>query len=101
MNRLTNTTMKQKIGWGLILLSGVPWVLIFAIPWLPVPYPVVSAGALYGLSQVMWLVGLWCVGRETLRNIKNWLLTHPRAQAIRMHFGKGRYGHSSRHNETD
>lgn len=49
-------------------------MLMFAIPWLGIPYPVLAAGVLYGLSQILWFVGLWCVGREVITHVKGTLV---------------------------
>ena len=73
----TNTHVKNKVGWTLIILSGVPWMLMFAIPWTNIPHPVIVTAALYGLSQLMWIVGVWCVGREVLTRVKELVLRHP------------------------
>ena len=78
-----NRSLRSKIGWGLILLSGVPWMLIFAIPWLGIPHPIVATGVLYGLSQVLWFIGLWCVGKEVIAQVKGlfWRLPFCRSLA--------------------
>ena len=73
----TNSHVKTKVGWTLIILSGVPWILMFAIPWIDVRNPVIVTGALYGISQLMWLMGIWCVGREVLTRLKKLLLRNP------------------------
>ena len=73
----TTTNLKRNVGWALILLSGIPWVLMFAAPWFPTPYPVVVTAILYGLSQLMWLAGIWCVGKEALTHIKSLLVRVP------------------------
>ena len=74
---MTHPNLRRKIGWSLILLSGAPWMLMFAIPWLSIPYPVLAAGVLYGLSQILWFVGLWCVGREVITHVKGTLVRVP------------------------
>ena len=73
----TNSNLKGKIGWTLILLSGVPWMLMFVIPWVSIPQPLVVTGVLYGISQILWFVGLWCVGREVLTHVKGVLAALP------------------------
>ncbi len=83
-------------------MSGVPWALMFAIPWMnletgvdleaseslnPTGYAVVLAGILYGLSQVMWIVGLWCVGRDGLSQVKSHVLNHTLVQSVLQRLG--------------
>jgi len=83
MNATTNRSLRSKIGWSLILLSGVPWMLMFAIPWLGIPHPIVATGVLYGLSQILWFIGLWCVGKEVIAHVKGlfWRLPFCRSLA--------------------
>ncbi len=82
MNATTNKSLRSKIGWSLLLLSGVPWMLMFAIPWLGVPHPIVATGVLYGLSQVLWFIGLWCVGKEVIAHMKRLFWQLPFCRSI-------------------
>ena len=73
----TNSHVKTKAGWFLIIMSGLPWSLMFVVPFMNISNPVFLAGLLYGLSQLMWLMGIWCVGREALKKINTFTNRYP------------------------
>lgn len=54
---------------------------------------VLLAGFLYGLSQVMWIVGLWCVGRQGMSQLKSRILSQSLIQSFLLRLRIRRKGH--------
>lgn len=54
---------------------------------------VLLAGLLYGLSQVMWIVGLWCVGRQGMSQLKSRILNQSLVQSLLLRLRIRRKGH--------
>ena len=94
MNATTNKSLRSKIGWSLILLSGIPWMLMFAIPWFGIPHPIVATGVLYGLSQILWFIGLWCVGKEVIAHVKGLFWRLPFCRSLANSWGRALQKHS-------
>ena len=63
-----------KIGVGLILLSGVLWFSLFAIPFLPltIGQKAALAGADFVGVQIAWWVGAALAGPELVAKLKSW-----------------------------
>lgn len=62
------------IGIGLIVLSGLMWFFLFAIPFLPLTVTqraVLAAGDFVGV-QIAWWTGAVLAGPQTVRHIKAW-----------------------------
>lgn len=63
-----------RIGIGLILLSGVLWFSLFAIPFLPLTMgqKAALAGAFFVGVQIAWWSGAALAGPQTVSWIKSW-----------------------------
>ena len=63
-----------RLGIVLILVSGVLWFSIFAVPFLSISTgaKAATAGALFAGVQVFWWTGAALAGPETVRRIKGW-----------------------------
>jgi hypothetical protein len=63
-----------KIGIGLILLSGVLWFSLFAIPFLPltIGQKAALAGADFVGVQIAWWVGAALAGPKLVAKLKSW-----------------------------
>ncbi len=63
-----------KIGVALILLSGVLWFSLFAIPFLPltIGQKAALAGADFVGVQIAWWVGAALAGPELVAKLKSW-----------------------------
>lgn len=63
-----------RFGFVLILLSGVLWFSLFAIPFLPltVAQKAAVAGADFIGVQIAWWTGAALVGPQTAARIKSW-----------------------------
>ena len=63
-----------RIGIGLILLSGVLWFSLFAIPFLPltVGQKAALAGADFVGVQIAWWSGAALAGPQTVSRLKSW-----------------------------
>ena len=59
--------MKKRVGIGLIVLSIVCWLSVFAVPWLAINNKIFVAGALYTSSYVFWLIAIPFVGLEWMQ----------------------------------
>ena len=72
--RKTTSSVLGKIGVSLILLSGVFFFSMFAVPWLPIggAFKVVLAGVLFVGVQVAWWVGAALVGPATIGAMRSW-----------------------------
>ncbi|MFT5300779.1 MAG: hypothetical protein ACI87E_003947 [Mariniblastus sp.] len=64
-----------KLGVFLILLSGVFFFSMLAVPWLKISggYKVILGGALFVGVQVAWWVGAALVGPAAIGTIRSWL----------------------------
>lgn len=63
-----------RIGIGLILLSGVLWFSLFAIPFLPltVGQKAALAGADFVGVQIAWWSGAALAGPQTVSRLRSW-----------------------------
>ena len=63
-----------RIGIALILLSGMLWFSLFAIPFLPltVGQKAALAGADFVGVQIAWWTGAALVGPQTVTRLKSW-----------------------------
>jgi len=63
-----------RLGIALILLSGVMWFFLFAIPFLPLTMAekATLAGVDFIGVQIAWWVGAALVGPQTVSRIKSW-----------------------------
>lgn len=63
-----------KIGIGLILLSGVLWFSLFAIPFLPLTVGQIPAfaGVAFVGVQISWWAGAALAGPELVAKLKSW-----------------------------
>ncbi|MBT4866002.1 MAG: transporter suffix domain-containing protein [Planctomycetaceae bacterium] len=63
-----------RIGIGLILLSGVLWFSLFAIPFLPmtVGQKAALAGAFFVGVQIAWWSGAALAGPQTVSRLTSW-----------------------------
>ena len=68
-----------RIGILLILVSGVLWFSLFAIPFLPLTLgqKAMLAGAEFVGVQICWWVGAAMAGPHTVKRIKSWLSRSP------------------------
>lgn len=64
----------SRIGIGLILLSGLLWFSLFAIPYLPLTLgqKAALAGADFVGVQIAWWTGAAFVGPQTVARLKLW-----------------------------
>jgi len=70
-----------RIGVALILLSGMLWFSLFAIPFLPltVGQKAALAGAVFVGVQIAWWSGAALVGPQTITRLKSWCGRRKRA----------------------
>ncbi|MDA1230985.1 MAG: hypothetical protein O2856_09440 [Planctomycetota bacterium] len=63
-----------RFGTGLILLSGVLWFSLFAIPFVPLTVggKAVLAGAVFAGVQIAWWSGAALVGPQTVSWLRSW-----------------------------
>jgi hypothetical protein len=63
-----------RIGIGLILLSGVLWFSLFAIPFLPLTVGQKAAltGAVFIGVQIAWWSGAALAGPQTVSRLRSW-----------------------------
>ena len=63
-----------KLGIILILLSGVFWFSMLAVPFLSISTgaKALTIGILFGAVQVAWWTGAALAGPETVKRIKGW-----------------------------
>ena len=68
-------SLATRIGIALILLSGMLWFSLFAIPFLPLTLgqKAALAGADFVGVQIAWWTGAALVGPRTLTRLKSWL----------------------------
>jgi hypothetical protein len=68
------SSVAARVGFVLIMLSGVLWFSLFAIPWLPLTVAVkaVLAGGVFLGVQVAWWSGAALVGPRTIARLKAW-----------------------------
>lgn len=64
-----------KIGIGLILLSGVLWFSLFAVPFLPFTTgkKALLAGAVFIGVQIAWWTGATLAGPRVVRKVTGWM----------------------------
>ena len=67
-------SLAAKIGIALILLSGMLWFSLFAIPFLPLTLgqKAALAGADFVGVQIAWWTGAALVGPQTVARLKSW-----------------------------
>ena len=63
-----------RVGILLILLSGVLWFSLFAIPFLPLTLgqKAGSAGAVFASVQIAWWTGAAFLGPQAVARLKSW-----------------------------
>ncbi len=68
------SSLAARIGIALILLSGMLWFSLFAIPFLPltVGQKAALAGADFVGVQIAWWTGAALVGPQTVARLKSW-----------------------------
>ena len=66
--------MLRKIGIGLIILSGVCFFSMLAVPWFPLTggAKVAVCGGMYAVVQVSWWAGAACVGPAAVAKFKSY-----------------------------
>lgn len=64
-----------RIGVALILLSGILWFSLFAIPFLPFTTgeKALLAGAIFIGVQIAWWIGAALAGPRVVRKVKGWM----------------------------
>ncbi len=67
-------SLAARIGIALILLSGMLWFSLFAIPFLPLTLgqKAALAGADFVGVQIAWWTGAALVGPQTVARLKSW-----------------------------
>ena len=77
--------MLHNIGIGLLLLSGVFFFSMLAVPWFPLGTgaKVAVGGGLYAAVQVSWWVGAAFVGPAAIAKFKSYFGFGKRSQANR------------------
>ena len=67
-------SIATRIGIALILLSGILWFSLFAIPFLPLTLgqKAALAGADFVGVQIAWWTGAALVGPQTVARLKSW-----------------------------
>jgi len=71
---ISRGNLVPRVGIGLILLSGVFWFSMLAVPFLPLSAAkkVALAGALFAGVQIAWWTGAALAGPKTVQIIKSW-----------------------------
>lgn len=65
----------MRIGIALILLSGLLWFSLFAIPFLPLEtgHKALLAGAVFIGVQIAWWIGAALAGPRFVRKVTGWM----------------------------
>jgi hypothetical protein len=55
-------------GWGLIIVSFIPWLAILTLPWWPlsIGQRLLASGVLVGIAEVMFWLGALIVGKQAI-----------------------------------
>ncbi|MFM2311572.1 MAG: hypothetical protein RLZZ04_848 [Cyanobacteriota bacterium] len=68
---------KKNWGWGLVIISFVPWLLVFTLPWLPLANSqrLFATAVLIVMAEVIFWLGALVVGKQAIdryRKHLNW-----------------------------
>lgn len=74
------SSRRSRLGIMLIVLSGVFWFSIFAVPFAPltIGQKSIFAGGLFAAVQVSWWTGAALAGPQVVGVIKGWFARKPR-----------------------
>jgi ABC-type Na+ efflux pump permease subunit len=68
---------KKNWGWGLVIISFIPWLSVAALPWLPLTNSqrLLASAVLIVMAEVLFWLGALIVGKQAINRYRqhlNW-----------------------------